>query len=102
MMGLLNVGSLLFGLIAWILPVINLMRSDKSNLKKMMLFSLLSLISCLISLYMQILAKHYLLVIEDWAALLDTMYIFEIISGIVLVVSVTLNLLSFSVTEASK
>lgn len=33
MIGLLNIGSLLLGLVAWILPVIILTRYDKNNPK---------------------------------------------------------------------
>ena len=92
MMGFLNVGSLIFGLVAWILPIISLTKRDKSQLKKMMLFSVLSLISCAIALYMQILYGHHLVVIGDWSALMDIAFAVSFVAGFLLIVTVVLNL----------
>lgn len=49
----LNVGSLVLGLIAWIFPVVNLVRHDKSDNRKCVAFSVTSVSACAISLYMQ-------------------------------------------------
>ncbi|WP_339181715.1 hypothetical protein [Oceanobacillus sp. FSL W7-1293] len=69
MIGLLNIGSLLLGLIAWILPVINLTRYDKHNPKNWAALSLASMSACAISLCFQ-LAYNYHLVKEGCYALL--------------------------------
>jgi len=91
-MALLNVGSLIFGLVAWILPILSLSSRNKNQLKKMMLFSALSLISCAIALYMQILYSHYLVVIGDWSALMDIAFGVSFVAGFLLVITIILNL----------
>ena len=53
-MVLLNVGSLVLGLIAWILPIINLVKSEKNNHDNWATLSVISISSCAISLCFQI------------------------------------------------
>jgi len=68
----LNIGSLLFGLVAWILPITILVKPDKFKSKHQVLNSVASISSCVISLYFQMLYNNYLVRIEDWSALMDT------------------------------
>lgn len=51
---LLNVGSLVLGLIAWILPLVNIIRRDKDNNKSWPWLSIASLNACTVSLWFQI------------------------------------------------
>ena len=71
-MGLLNLGSLALGLIAWILPIINLMRYPKHENKNWFILSIVSMSACAFSLSFQIFYNYHLVKIEDWAALMDT------------------------------
>src|SRR5690606_3331311 len=70
MFGLLNLGSLILGILAWILPFIFLM--GKYDREKWGIISFLSMIASASALFFQIIYSYYLVTIEDWAALLDT------------------------------
>jgi cytochrome c oxidase subunit 4 len=65
LIGLLNLSGLVFGLIAWILPVVNLMRAEKHNYRKWVALSFMSFSASAISLFFQIFYNHHLVKIED-------------------------------------
>jgi cytochrome c oxidase subunit 4 len=90
--GLLNLGSFVFGLIAWIIPVINLVKRDKSGNRIWRLPSTASAIACSISLFMQILYGNYLVGIWDWAALMDTSNAVALMSSALITGTVALNI----------
>ena len=87
-MGLLNVGSLLLGIIAWILPVICLVKRRKENWA---VFSIASISACAISLGLQILFTNHWVNISDWSALMDTHDFVTFVSVVLLVVTILLN-----------
>lgn len=91
--GMLNLGSLLLGLLAWVLPVINLVRRDKTKNKSWVALSVASISACAISLYLQILYQNHLVKIEDWSALMDTSNAVALVSAILLSVTVILNII---------
>ena len=93
--GLLNVGSLVLGLIAWMLPIINLAKHDKHEHKNWSMLSAISLMACAVSLYFQILYNNHLVNIEDWSALMDTSYAVSFVSAVMLLITVTLNVIVF-------
>lgn len=93
----LNIGSLLFGLVAWILPVIKLVQSNKTTDRRWPTFSAASVISCAASLYMQILYTDHLVQIEDWSALLDTSHAVAWVSAVLLIVTIILNVVTLVV-----
>lgn len=95
--GLLNLGSLLLGLIAWILPVINLAKNNKTEHKNWVVYSITSVSACVIALYMQILYNNHLVKIEDWSALMDTSDAVSFVSAILLVVTIVLNAITLAV-----
>ena len=97
MVSFLDLGSLILGLVAWILPVINLSRSEKHDNKKWFTFSIMSLSACSISLCFQILYINYIVNIEDWSALLDTMGAVVLASTVLLIVTIILNLITLMV-----
>ncbi|MDT9025078.1 MULTISPECIES: hypothetical protein [Rossellomorea] len=72
MYGFLNIGSLLLGLIAWILPIASLAKRNKENNNTWVIFSIVSISACVVALIFQILYNDYLVRIEDWSALMDT------------------------------
>ncbi len=88
----LNAASLVLGLIAWTFPVINLIQFKKADRRKWIIFSLTSISACAVSLYMQILYTDYLVKTEDWSALMDTSGTVASITGLLLAVTIILNL----------
>lgn len=58
-------------MIAWILPVANLLRKNSNS---WMTLSMISICICGISPYFKIFYTYYKVTIEDCSALMDTMY----------------------------
>jgi len=87
MIGLLNIGSIVLGLVAWILPVISLMRTTKHWAA----FSIMSLSACAISLILQLYYNYHLVQIEDWAALMDTTGAVVVAATVLLIFTLLLN-----------
>lgn len=79
---ILNLISLVFGLLAWLFPLLDFYSEKK---EKKFLFIFFSFTACLISILSQMGYQYYEVVIEDFTALMDT-------SGFVLVASLTLTL----------
>lgn len=96
-MGWLNIGSFVLGLIAWILPVVNLMRYKKHDHKSWVALSILSMSSCSISLYFQIIYNRHLVKIADWSALMDTTDAVAFVALVLLIVTVILNVITLLV-----
>jgi cytochrome c oxidase subunit 4 len=95
MSGLLNLGSLVLGLIAWILPVVSIMRHDKIDHRSWAVLSVASISACAISLCMQIFYSDHLVRIADWSALMDTSSAVAMVSTLLLVVTIVLNAVAF-------
>lgn len=68
--GWLNVGSLVLGLIAWIIPIINLTRGKKQLNSNWFTLSFISISACAISLCFQIFYNYYKVTVEDGVLLL--------------------------------
>ncbi|MGQ9675754.1 MAG: hypothetical protein ACUVX1_08810 [Chloroflexota bacterium] len=100
--GLLNMGSLLLGLIAWILPAISLVHHKKANHRNGVAFSVVSLSACAMSLCMQIYYTNHLVKIEDWSALMDTSSAVASVSALLLVVTIILNAIALAVYYGKK
>ncbi|KAA0546345.1 hypothetical protein FZW96_16750 [Bacillus sp. BGMRC 2118] len=92
MYGLLNVGSLICGLIAWILPLINL-TSPKN--RKGSQVSFISFSACGVALCFQIFYTYHKVTVEDWGALMDTMYAVAFASSVLLIMTIVLNGIMF-------
>lgn len=93
-MGYLNFGSLLLGLIAWILPIVNLAKHNKAEHKNWVAFSIASFIACSVSLFFQIVYQDYLVKIEDWSAIMDTSGALVLVSAVLIVVTIVLNIIA--------
>ncbi|MCZ2259565.1 hypothetical protein [Sporosarcina sp. G11-34] len=91
MSGWLNLGSLALGLIAWILPIISLMRYVRQDQRKLVVLTFMSFSACAISLIFQIFYHYHLVKIEDWSALMDTMGGVAFASAMLLIVTIILN-----------
>jgi len=97
MIGLLNVGSLVLGIVAWILPVVNLMHDKKKENKNWIAFSVMSVIACAISLCFQIFYNHHLVQIGDWGTLMDITGTLIVVSAVLLIVTILLNTITLIV-----
>ena len=97
MFGLLNLGSLMLGLIAWMLPVVNLMRYEKYSHRNWVAFSIMSISACAISLCFQIFYNYHLVKIADWSALVDTTGATALVAGVLLIVTIILNAITLIV-----
>ena len=91
MYGWLNLGSLVLGLIAWILPIVILKRYKLNDHRNWSTFSIMSLSACAISLIFQIFYTYHLVEIEDWSALMDTTRGVAVAGSVLLIVTILLN-----------
>ncbi|MBS4210000.1 hypothetical protein [Bacillus sp. FJAT-50079] len=97
MIGLLNLGSLVLGLIAWTLPLVNLIHYKKNDNKNWAAFSIISISACAISLCFQIFYHYHLVKIEDWSALMDITGAVVFAATVLLIVTIILNSLNLIV-----
>jgi cytochrome c oxidase subunit 4 len=98
----LNIGSLVLGLTAWILPVVNFMQHNKAGRRNWVVFSVASVSACAISLCMQIFYTDHLVKIEDWSALMDTSHTVALVATLLLVVTIILNIIMLVVYYRKK
>ena len=89
--GWLNIGSLILGLIAWILPIVGLAQRKGTGGRNRAVFSTTSVSACAVSLCMQLFYSDHLVQIEDWSALLDTSHAVAWVSAVLLIVTIALN-----------
>jgi hypothetical protein len=94
MISLLNPGSLVLGLIAWILPVVNLIQYKKYNYRNWAIRSIISMSACSISLCFQIFYNNHLVKIKDWTALMDTTGALVFVASVLLIVTIILNVIT--------
>ena len=97
MIGLLNFGSLILGLIAWWLPVVALMRYKNREGRNWVTLSIISISACAVSLCFQILYNNHLVQIEDWSALMDTTGTVALVAAVLLIVTIILNTITLVV-----
>lgn len=94
MISFLMLGSLCLGLIAWILPVISIMQFKKVENKNWAILSIISISACAVALYFQIIYNNYLVIIWDASALMDTVGASVFLSGVLLIVTIMLNIIN--------
>ena len=102
MIGLLNLGSFVLGLIAPILPVVNLMRYKKHDDRNWAALSVMSTSACAISLCFQIFYNDHLVKMEDWTALMDTTDAVASAASTLLIVTILLNAITLIVYRSSE
>ena len=91
MIEFLHLSSFVFGLLAWILPIVNLVGYGKKVKKNWVMISLISISACAISLCFEIFTVNHRVKVEDWSALMDTMSAVAFISTVLLIGTITLN-----------
>lgn len=89
--GWLNLGSLLFGLLAWILPIVSLLQHNLYGGRRWVVLSVASLSACAIALCMQIFYSAHLVRIKDWSALMDLSQAVALVSAFLLGTTILLN-----------
>lgn len=92
MVSFLMIGSLILGLVSWILPTLNIIKHNKN----WTVYSIISLSSCGIALVFQILYSNLMVKIEDLSALMDTSNTSALLSVILLVITIILNMISLN------
>lgn len=65
----LNIGSLIFGLVAWLIPALTIVQLKKEMTKFSITKLLLSLGACSIALWFQISYINHLVTLQDWTGL---------------------------------
>ena len=101
-MGLFNLGSFVLGLIAWILPVVNLIKFKKGVSGNWNSLSMISVAACAISLYFQIIYSNYLAKIQDWSAIMDTSGGMVLATSVLLGVTLLLNIVTLILYRGRK
>ncbi|NLY44842.1 MAG: hypothetical protein GX053_02465 [Tissierella sp.] len=92
MSGLFNLGSLLLGLIAWIVPILAMKYHKKNEIKHCFYFIIVSFSACIASLCLQLFEVNHRVQIKDWSALMDTMgtliWVAVILASVTLIVNI--------------
>ncbi|WP_414839577.1 hypothetical protein [Carnobacterium sp. TMP28] len=91
----LNIGSLVLGLIAWIIPIVSIMQRNKKATNHSIMI-LLSMGACAIALWFQLSYSNYLVEINDLTALMDTIGTLNWVAAILLIVTIGLNIISLA------
>ena len=97
-----NVGSLLLGLIAWILPTINLAKYNKAKHRNWIVLLFASMSACTISVLFQIVYQRHLVQIEDWSAIMDTSHGLVVVSTILVVTTIAVNIVCLFIYHRRK
>ncbi|PFA62831.1 hypothetical protein CN378_17460 [Bacillus sp. AFS015802] len=87
MMVWLNVGSLLLGLLAWTLPVVNLVTHRNNHLA----LAVMSMGACALSLSFQIFYHYHLVKVGDWPGIMDITGAVAFASAVLISVTILLN-----------
>jgi uncharacterized membrane protein YhfC len=95
----LNGGSLVFGLIAWILPIGGILFLKAKHPQSWSSLAAMSFAACAIAIFFQMMYNQHLIDINDISALLDTSKAVTMISGILLVITVMLNALNVGISQ---
>lgn len=91
MTSFLMIGSLALGLIAWILPIINISRYRRNYNKNWAIYYIASISACAIAICFQIIETNRVVKIRDWSTIMDTVPTSTLLSIILLIVTLILN-----------
>lgn len=90
-MGMLNLASLAFGMIALLLPLTSLKKQKEQKAIVTIRYSFISMTACAFALLCQILYASHLVTLQDWSALLDTIPTVATVSMLLLTATLVLN-----------
>ncbi|MEG0239731.1 hypothetical protein [Anaerorhabdus sp.] len=100
--GLLNVGSIVLGLIAIFCPLFILINRSRMKKESIQILINVSLLATLFSIVFVQLSTNYEVNSNDWSALMDTSNAITTICVLLTVVVVFLNILVYSSTKKAK
>ena len=89
MSAIFNIGSLVLGLISWIIPVVVIYKCSKRDNRGK--FIGISFTSCGLALLLQLFEIRHRVYLHDWSALLDTIDILSGVAVILVLVTIILN-----------
>lgn len=89
MSAMLNIGSLILGLAAWVLPFLAIGKKDRFGLCCLSSFG-----CCILSLLLQLFEVKNRVNLADWSALMDTMHAVVLAAVVMIVVMVACNLIA--------
>lgn len=87
-------GSIGLGLIAWIIPIIFSIK--KKEIKVYGIYAIGSFTACAVSIGLQIFEIRRLVDIEEFSTLMDTMKALSIVVAVFIIITVALNVQSYS------
>ena len=99
---LLNLFSLLFGLLAWGLPFIAMSYLKGKKYKRVLNISILSISLTAVSIYLQFLYTNYLVKKSDWSALLDTNDFITLACTVLIGITFILNFINILAIKLKK
>ena len=91
---LLNLGSVILGLLGWAVPWLPAKGNSLSALRRRGLYQWASLSCCALALWLQLCYQWHLTDIGDWSALMDTTGAVVKVSGFLLLTTAADNLLA--------
>lgn len=92
---ILNLGSFLLGLIAWIVPILAIKRPGRVTVKNCLRYIIVSFSACAAALCLQLFEINHRVQIQDWSALMDTVGTLIWVAVILAVMTLILNLIAF-------
>ncbi len=99
MSAFLNLGSLVLGLISWIIPIVAISQYQKR--KNVFSFSIISFSACALSLVLQIFEIKHRVHVEDWSALMDTIDVLSWVVVVLVVITIVLNVVGLNICKKS-
>ncbi len=94
-----ELGSLFLGLIAWMIAIVNCVKSKVWQSKKRVVFVLISCASCIISLLLQIWFVYYLVKLNEGPTIMDLAGTTLLLSIIMAGITILLNAMAVSKGE---
>jgi len=102
MVSFLMLGSLVLGLIAWIPPIVNIVRYKMNYNKNRAIYSIVSISACAIAISFQVIYYNHIVQMGDWSALMDTSGTSALLSIILLIITLVLNGISLGMQYRKK
>ncbi len=93
----INLGSLIFGIAALLLPIIALATIGAGRKHRAALFGLSSAVACGIALCLQLAGIQHRVTTQDWSALMDTSGAVVLVGALLIAVTALLNILALAV-----
>ena len=94
MTSFLMLGSLVLGLIAWILPSVSISRYKRNYNMNWAIYSIISISACAVAISFQVIYSNHIVKIGDWSALMDTSGTITMLSIFLLISTLVLNVIS--------